>query len=112
MNVDTLTKIIATIPDPRRLCMKLDRYDVMEISKSIFLSLIMEFYDVLVTAEKNVSAEYPCGMIFAFRVTAAAILNKITDHELYKLYHCRPEHIFRVRKEIGYLIQNCDIYSI
>lgn len=103
--------LIATIPDPYKLEEYLDRFNVMNKSKGIFLSLVLDFYEMLADPSVNISADMSRGLLPIFRKAAAAMLAETTNRELIKYYQCRPNSVYAIRREVKKLIENCDIYA-
>ncbi len=112
MAICTSNDIIATIPDPYKLTEYLERYNVTEKSKGIFLSFVLDFYEMLADQNLRAAADFSNGLLIAFRQAAAAMLSETKNYELIKYYHCNPSSVYDVRKEVKSLIENCDIYAV
>ena len=112
MTIGTMNDVISTIPDPYKLEEHLKEYKVLNKSRGIFLSLVLDFYEMLADPNIGISADFSEGLLSVFREAALAMLDETKNRELVKYYHCHPNSTSLVRKEVKMLIENCDIYAI
>lgn len=112
MAICTSNDIIATIPDPYKLNKYLDKFNVTEKSKGIFLSFVLDFYEMLADPNIKFTADISDELLKTFRQAAMAMLSETKNYELIKYYHCNPGSVYNVRKEVKTLIEKCDIYAV
>ena len=112
MKIQTTGDLIATLPDPHKLEEHLRSYNVLNASRGIFLSLVLDFYDIFANPAVKIKADFSGGLLSVFRQTALAMLDETKNRELVKFYNCHPNSVYVVRKQVRELIENCDIYSI
>lgn len=112
MTVSKLNNLVTTIPDPYKLEGYLDQFNVMKQSKGIFLSFVLDFYEMLADPNLCLNAYLSQELLPVFRKAASAMLAETTNHELIKYYQCNPNSVYTIRREVKNLIENCDIYAI
>lgn len=111
MTITNANDVISTIPDPYKLEAHLKTYNVLTASRGIFLSLVLEFYEMLADPNIKISADFSHGILPVFRQAAKAMFSATTNRDMIKFYNCRPNSVYIVRKEVNRLIENCDIYA-